>query len=67
MSIITVLGAVGALHTLFLLALIVTSRHDMRSHPQAFAGPPTHVRVLHDDPQDPRRAAAPEHMPFLLG
>jgi len=30
MSIITVLGAVGGLHILFLLALFVTNRHDVQ-------------------------------------
>jgi hypothetical protein len=67
MSIISVLGAVGGLHILFLLALVVTNRHDVQARPTAFAGPPTHVRVLRDDPVDPRRATAPEHMTFLLG
>lgn len=67
MSTITVLGAVGGLHILFLLALIVTKRHDVEARPAPFAGPPTHVRVLLEDPYDPRRIAAPEHMTFLLG
>jgi hypothetical protein len=67
MSIITVLGAVGGLHALFLLALVVTNRHDVEARPTAFAGPPTHVRLLRDDPLDPRRTTAAEHMTFLLG
>jgi hypothetical protein len=67
MSIITVLGAVGGLHILFLLALVVTKRHHVQTAHPPFAGPPTHVRVLLDDPHDPRRTAAPEHMTFLLG
>jgi hypothetical protein len=67
MSIIVVLGAVGGLHMLFLLALFVTRRYDVQARTTAFAGPPTHVRVLRDDPQDPRRTAASDHMTFLLG
>jgi hypothetical protein len=67
MSTITVLGAVGGLHILFLLALIVTKRHDVEAADPPFAGPPTHVRVLRENPLDPRRTAAPEHMTFLLG
>jgi hypothetical protein len=67
MSTITVLGAVGGLHILFLLALIVTKRHDVQAAHSTFAGPPRHVRVLLEDPHDPRRVAAPEHMTFLLG
>jgi len=67
MSIITVLGAVAGLHALFLIALVVTNRHDIDPRTTAFAGPPTHVRVLRDDPYDPRRSVAPEHMTFLVG
>jgi hypothetical protein len=58
MSIIAVLGAVGGLHILFVLALFVTNRHDVRVRYTAFAVPPTHVRLLHDDPVDQRRTAA---------
>ena len=64
MSTMTVLGAVGGLHTLFLLALLVTRRHDEQTQPAAFARPPTHVRVLRDDPG---ATVAPEHMAFLIG
>ena len=55
------------MHILFLLALIVTKRHDVQAAHSTFAGPPRHVRVLLEDPHDPRRVAAPEHMTFLLG
>ena len=67
MSIISVLGAVGGLHVLFLVALLVTKRYDLQARPSVFAAPPTHVRVLRDDPHDPRRTAADEHMTFLVG
>jgi hypothetical protein len=65
MSTITVLGAVGGLHTLFLLALIVTNRHDEQT--RSTAGPPTHVGLLRDDPHDPKRTAVPAQMTFLSG
>lgn len=65
MSIWTVLGAFGCLHGLFLLALVVTSRLDLETRPTVFAGPPTHVRVLYDDPRDLRRAGTPEQMTYV--
>jgi hypothetical protein len=66
-SLFSALGIVTGLYSLFLLALVVTSHHDRRKTPTAFAGAPTHVRVLRDDPQDPRRSAQPEHMTYHRG
>jgi len=64
MSILIVLAAVGSLHLLFWLALVVTNVHDHHARPTAFAGAPSHVRVLRDDALDQCRAID-EHMTFL--
>ena len=63
-SVFSVLGAVTGLYVLFLLALVVTSRHE-RTMPRAFAGPPRHVRVLQDEPRDPSDASGDEHKTFV--
>ena len=49
---------------MFGFAWFVTSRYDRSGPPIAFAGPPTHVRVLNDDSRDPS-GVAQDHMTFL--
>ena len=63
MWIVTVVAAVAGLHLLFFVALMATRAQER--HDAAFAAPPTHVRVLWDDPYDPRRTAADDPVSYV--